>query len=376
MPPPLYFDYNATAPLKPAVRDIMAAVLAETGNPSAAHAFGRKARARVETAREQVAALLKATPAQVIFNSGATEGNNTVLQAFRGTRVLVSAIEHSSVLNSAPEAEKIPVTLDGLVDLDALESLLQQRPSPALISVMAVNNETGVIQPLQEIGDLARRYGALFHCDAVQAIGKISLDMTTTGIDYLTLSGHKNGGPQGVGALILRDCTDGTCIPTPTFLHGGGQEQRRRAGTENVASIAGLGLTCDLSAQDIDAFVALGALRDRLEAGLKTLSPTVRIFGASAPRIANTSFFGVPGVDAKTIMMTLDLAGVGVGSGSACSSGKSALSHVLKAMGVDDQAATGAIRISLGWATEPTEIDRFLDIWGKRVRRLTMDRSS
>ena len=260
-----YLDYNATAPLRPAALAAMSSVWAAPHNASSVHAAGRAARKIVEDARVQVAALVNVPPAQLIFNSGATEGNNTVLKffahAYPHERILVSAIEHLSVLEAVPAAEKIPVTREGLVDLDALESMLRAA-KVSLVSVMWVNNETGAIQPIEHIVRLAKAYGALVHVDAVQAAGRIPLDMTALGVDFLTLSSHKLGGPQGVGALAL-----GICGITPILLEGGGQEKKARAGTENVAGIAGFGVAAQTARDEIDAFQKRATLRDALEAG-------------------------------------------------------------------------------------------------------------
>lgn len=369
MPPnPVYLDYNATTPLKPAILALMTEILADVGNASSVHGFGRAARKRIEEARAQVARLTGAQATQVIFNGGATEGNNTVMKHFAGQRVLISAIEHPSVRESAPDAERIPVTSDGVIDLAALEEMLAQGPAPALVSAMLVNNEIGTIQPVAEIARLAKAKGALVHCDAVQAAGKIPLDIRRLGVDFMTLSAHKMGGPQGVGALII-----GPCGVVPRLLCGGGQEKRQRAGTENVAGIAAMGLAAELAAAEMTRYDAVATLRDHLEAQMKQVAPILFVNGAGAARTQNTANICLPGIDAQTMLMNLDLAGFAVGSGSACSSGAMKPSPVLLAMGVAEDQARSSLRISLGWDTNADEIDRFLTAWRAMCARLLRD---
>ena len=365
---PIYLDYNATAPIRPEVRDAVIAAFDVAGNPSSVHGFGRRARRVVEDARAEVAALAGVTPARVVFTSGGTEANTAALRATGRTRILVSAIEHDSVLETAPDALRVPVTADGLVDLAALERLLAEAPEPALVSVMRVNNETGVIQPLADVVRIAHAHGALVHCDAIQAAGRLPLEVDALGIDLMTLSAHKLGGPQGVGALIVRDG-----IPIAPVLRGGGQEHRRRAGTENVAGIAGFGVAARLAREGLDAQGALGELRDDMErrlirAAQEAGKPAV-LYGRAAPRVANTTCVSMPGATSETQIMALDLAGIAVSAGSACSSGKVKPSHVLTAMGVPADEAASAIRVSLGWGTEPGDIDRFVDAWTALRRR-------
>lgn len=355
--PAIYLDYNASAPARPEVIEVVRTVMERPGNASSVHTRGRAAHKAVEDAREKIGALVNLPPAQIIFNSGATEGNNTVLKFFGTERVLVAATEHPSVLEAAPGAVKIPVDANGLVDMAALEKLLKEKT--ALVSVMLVNNETGVIQPVQEISALAHRHGALFHCDAVQAAGRMKLDAPLAGIDFITLSAHKIGGPQGVGALGL-----GLCGVTPVLLEGGGQEKRARAGTLNAAGIAGFGMAAEIAENNHRDFLRLEALRDKLEGALMN----VVIHGRGAPRAANTTLFSVPGVKAETMLMAFDLEGVCVSNGSACSSGAVKFSHVLAAMGADESA--GTLRVSTGWATKDSDIDAFLAAWKKIASRL------
>lgn len=360
----VYLDYNATALPRPEA--LAAAMTATRGayNASSVHAEGRAARKMVEDARAQVAALVNVPPAQIIFNSGATEGNNTVLKYFADGRVLVSAIEHPSVLEVLSAAEKIPVTADGVVDLVALEKMLQQKKT-TLVSVMMVNNETGAIQPVADISALVKKHGALFHCDAAQAAGRIKTDMAAVGIDFLTLSAHKIGGPQGMGALAL-----GICGVTPVLLEGGGQEKKARAGTENVAGIAGFGAAAQAALAGMEAFQKLSLLRDRLEAEVAKISPEAVFHARAVPRVSNTSMFSLPGALSETLLMAFDLEGVALSNGSACSSGTVRASHVLKAMDVADETAKSALRVSMGWATQESDIDRFLEVWSKIYGRM------
>lgn len=359
MRPALYLDWNATAPLRPAARDAMIAAMDVTGNPSSIHGFGRKARRLVEDARDQVATLAQVTPAQVTFTGGGTEANNQALSlAVRhGRRLLLGATEHPSVLECAnPDTALIPVGADGLIDLDALER--QLREGPALVSVQAVNSETGIIQPLNDIATLVHRHGSWLHADAVQAVGRMAFDFAGLNLDLATLSAHKIGGPQGVGALVAA-----SSIPLAPLLRGGGQERRMRAGTENVAGIAGFAAAAAAARDGLAAYSSLSLLRDRMEEAVRQAAPWVRIIGASGQRVANTSCLALPGHAASGQLMAFDLAGIAVSAGSACSSGKVKTSPVLTAMGYGDDVAGSAIRVSLGWDTQTDDIDRFLSCY-------------
>jgi cysteine desulfurase len=364
MPHSVYLDYNATAPVRPGAAAAVSDALSLTGNPSSVHRYGRLARRMVEQAREAVAALVGAEPEQVVFTSGGTEANNLALNTAAGRRILVSAGEHDSVLQAAPDGERVPLTADGIVDVAALADLMAREPAPALVSVMLANNETGVLQPVAEVARLAHGVGACLHCDAVQAAGKIPVEFGALEVDVLSLSAHKLGGPQGVGALIVRDGLD-----LPALLHGGGQERRRRPGTENLPGIAGFGAAAREAGDGVAAFADLATWRDTLEAAIKDLAPEARIFGSGASRLPNTSCFTMPGVRAETQVMALDLAGAAVSAGSACSSGKVQPSHVLRAMGADEETADSAIRVSLGWASAREDLDSFLQVWSDLLRR-------
>jgi len=356
---PVYLDYNATAPLKPAVIETMTAALKEVGNPSSMHRFGRLARRAVETAREDVAALVGALPRQVVFTSGGTEANNLAMRAAgAGRRLLVSAVEHDSVLKAARDAELLPVDARGEVDLAALQAMLERDERPALVAVMLANNETGATQPVALVAHLAHSHGALVHCDAVQAAGKMAIDFARLGVDTLALSAHKLGGPQGVGALVVADT-----VEINPLLKGGGQERGWRAGTENVVGIRGFGAAVRLAAEDFPQMQALASLRDDMEARLLRAAPDAVVMAPGAGRLPNTSCIASPRVSAETQVMALDLAGVAVSAGSACSSGKIRPSHVLRAMGVAPELAANAIRISLGWRTQAGDIDHLVEAW-------------
>ncbi len=361
----IYLDYNATTPLRPEALAALAAVAAETGNASSVHRFGQRARARVEDAREAVAALVGAAPSEIVFTRGGTEANNRALAGAGRARVLVSDIEHDSVLAAAPAAERIPVGPDGVVRLEALAALLAADLRPALIAVMLANNETGVVQPLAELVRLAHAHGALVHADAVQAAGKIAVDFAALGVDSLALSAHKLGGPQGVGALVVR-----SGLALAPAMRGGGQERGLRAGTENVAGIAGFAAAAEAARLGLSGYGRISLMRDRLEAGIGAHSPATRIFGRERTRLANTACFTMPGVASETQVIALDLAGIAVSAGSACSSGKVRPSHVLRAMGASEAEAASAIRVSLGWRTTDEEIERFIAAWGELYNRL------
>ena len=369
-----YLDWNASAPLRPQARDAFQAALELTGNASSVHGEGRAARNAIEQAREQVAALAGAEARNVIFTSGGTEANALALSPSVQTaddkrpfeRLLVSAIEHPSVLAGGrfdpAKVEQVPANAGGAVDLAALQRRLEALGGQrVLVSLMAANNETGVVQPVREAAEIVHRHGGLLHVDAVQAAGRIALDIAALGADLLTLSAHKIGGPKGAGALIKR--TEDIHFADP-LIRGGGQERGNRAGTENLAAIVAFGAAAAALTANSAADIAHTArLRDRLESGLLAATPQAVIFGMDAARLPNTTLVALPGAKAETLVIAFDLAGVAVSSGAACSSGKVAPSHVLAAMGVEPALARGAIRVSTGPATTEAEIDRFLNVW-------------
>jgi cysteine desulfurase len=376
MPDRVYLDWNATTPLRPEAREAMADAFDLCGNPSSVHAEGRKARHLVEEARTVIADAVGAMSRNVVFTSGGTEANMLALDpglragsGHPAERLLVSAIEHVSVLAggrfSPAVTGKIPVTQTGLVDLDALRGALAGGP-PALVSIMAANNETGAVQPVAEAARIVHAAGGLLHVDAIQAFGKIPFNINTVGADLATLSAHKIGGPKGMGALVFSEGLTGL----EPLLRGGGQERGRRAGTEDVAGIAGFGAAARSATETFEEDrIRLEALRDRLESGLRELDGVV-VFAAEVPRLPNTTLFTAPGVKAETAVIAFDLEGIAVSSGSACSSGKVQPSHVLQAMGVGPEAAQGAVRLSLGWSTAEADIDRCLQAWRKLARTL------
>lgn len=368
--PDIYLDHNATTAIRPEIIDLMASVMAHVGNASSVHTHGRKARAAVEKARGQVAVMAGSLPEYVTFNGGATEANNSVLAAFRGEMIMIGATEHPSVREAAnayaADVITIPVDENGIIDENEFVKLVTEN-KPAIISVMRVNSETGVIQDIASLARAARRaHGdVFFHTDAVQAAGKIPIDMGALGVDYLSLSAHKCGGPQGVGALI---CAPGS--RPAKFIYGGGQERRQRAGTENVAGIAGFGLAAEMAAENMADYQKLEALRDDLETQLTAINPDIRIFGQNASRVANTCCLSPVGITAQTALMALDLKGVCISSGSACSSGTLKPSKVLAAMGASDDELQNALRVSLGWDTTQSDIDGFVIAWSKIIERV------
>lgn len=354
----IYLDYNATAPVRPQVRDVMADVLCRVGNPSSVHAEGRAARAVLERARAAVAGLIAARPSEILFTSGGSEANNLALRGSGRSAILLSAGEHASILEAVEGAQLIPLDSDGRVDCAALAEMLAAEARPALVSVQLANNETGVIQPIERVVEVARAAGALVHCDAIQAAGKRPVDVAALGVDFVTLSAHKLGGPAGVGALWLRDG-----LGLSPLLRGGGQERRRRAGTENLPGIAGFGAAAQAAAGDLERMAGLAAWRDDLEAAVLAAEPEARVFGRGVERLPNTACLASPRLSAELQLMALDLEGFAVSSGSACSSGKVGPSHVLAAMGVPERLAQNALRISFGWASEETELHAFAAAW-------------
>lgn len=357
----IYLDYNASGLVRPEVRDVMAGALADNGNPSAVHAAGRRARARIETARAQVAELVGADPTAVVFSSGGTESNaQGILSAIAAgcERLIVGATEHPCVAEAANVSgrpvEILPVDANGVVDLDWLAEALQ-RPGRAVVAIHHANNESGVIQPIAEAAKLVRAAGGWLHVDAIQSAGKIPVDLRGLDADTLTLSAHKLGGPQGVGALISKEG-----VPVIRTLHGSGQERGLRAGTENGPGIAGFGVAAECAARDLPLAAAHKSWRDAAEARVAAVGAT--IIGGAAERLPNTLFTAVEGWDSPQQLITLDLMGVMVSAGSACSSGKTRPSKAISAMGLD-RLATGGVRVSGGWGTVESDWQRFADAW-------------
>jgi len=372
-----YLDYNATAPLRPEARQAALAAMSMTGNPSSVHAEGRAARRIVEEARSDVARLVGVTSRCVTFTAGGTEAANAALNPLFGVgqgsapleRLIVSAGEHVCVLagHRFPASEIAPLRPDGSVDLDWLEAA-SRGPGKALLALQGANNETGVIQPVAEAAALIRAAGGFVFCDAVQMAGRMDLSLAELGADALILSAHKIGGMKGAGALVTARPGISTGAP---LMRGGGQERGHRAGTEAVAAIAAFGAAARACLAEVQSEAArLAGLSAGLGAAVRAVAPDAVLFSESAPRLPNTVSFSVPGVEAATLMIALDLAGVAVSSGSACSSGKVAPSHVLAAMGVKPDLARGAIRLSLGWASGAGDVDRFAEAFGAAMARM------
>ena len=366
-----YLDYNASAPLKPEAREAVLTALDVGGNPSSVHWSGRSARKIVEDSRSAVAAFIGAKPDSVTFTSGATEANNLAIRGFAASgqpvRLIVGATEHESVLDAAPDAEILPVRQDGVVDIARLQRMLANQDwRPCLVSVMAVNNETGVIQPIDEIVKNAHAAGAKVHCDAVQTASETDgLSMRERKIDILTLSSHKLGGPRGVGAIA---------VSPQTQLHavqrGGGQERGLRSGTENVAGIAGFGAVCGAVPSYASAIARAREMRDRLEHEISEQVSTATLIGQNSLRTGHVTNIALAGVSAETQVMAMDLEGIAVSAGSACSSGKVKSSHVLSAMGHPEEIAGCAIRVSFGWDSTEDDVSRFLEAYRKMATRL------
>jgi len=372
----MYLDYNATTPMDDRVLEAMLPYLrGHFGNPSSGHQLGRIARAAIDVAREQVAALVNAHPSQVVFTSGGTEANNLAIKGVASRTspgvMAVSAVEHDSVSGPARTLRKqgwsvdeIAVEASGQIDLQALQDVVSKKPK--LLAVMQANNETGVISNLAPIAEAARQCGAVLLTDAIQAVGKIPVDFAATGAHFMSLSAHKIYGPKGVGALVVDKAVD-----VESLLHGGGHEKGRRAGTENVAAIVGFGMAAELAFNELSSRRDhLQVLHSYLESRLHTEIPQAVIFGHHAERLPNTTFFAVPGLDGETLLMSLDQAGLAVSSGSACSTGEVDPSHVLLAMGIDKDLARGAVRASLGKDTHRGEIDHFVDCFKQQIRAL------
>jgi cysteine desulfurase len=378
-----YLDWNATAPMREEAKAAFAAALSRVGNPSSVHAEGRAARALVEAAREQVAALVGAQAGNVVFTASGTEANMLALTPAIETadekrprsRLFLSAIEHASVRAGGrfprEAIEELPVCPDGRLDLAALAAAVAQTPRP-LVSLMLANNETGIVQPVAEAATIVHAAGGLIHVDAVQAVGRIPCDMTALGADLLTLSAHKIGGAKGAGALIR--AREDIHFPEP-LIRGGGQERALRAGTENVTGIAAFGAAAALAGRDGEA-AHMSALRNTLECSLLAVTPDVMIFGRDqVERLPNTTLFALSGIKAETAVIAFDLEGIAVSSGAACSSGKVQPSHVLAAMGVAGPLQRGAVRVSLGWNSTANDVEKFLTAWRKLATALSKERA-
>ena len=369
----IYFDHNASTPVRPEVAEAMSGLGDLYANPSSLHREGQRARAAIDHAREQVAALVNAHPDEVVFTSGGTEGDHLAIlgaawaRAKHGTRVVISAVEHHAVHGAAEvladqgwAIDHLPVGDDGRVDPETIEL----RADTVLVSLMLANNETGVIQRVGEITRLAHAAGALAHCDAVQAAGKIPIDFRALGVDYLVVSAHKIGGPKGAGALVVR-----RDAPLTPLFRGSGHEHGRRGGTENLTGIVGLGVAAECAARDLEAEAErLGSLRRRLEAGIADIDLRAIVHGAGAPRLPNTVNVSFPGARSDRLLMALDAQGIAVSAGAACASGAVEPSPVLSAMGVSRELAVCAVRLSMGRTTTEADVDTVIDALRGAVR--------
>lgn len=369
----IYLDYSASAPLRPEARKAMLDVISLEGaalNASSIHSYGQQGRKFIETARDQIASLTGCDRNQITFTSGATESNNAVLrhfmEKFPDDLILISATEHPSILEFHKQYPEqvllIPVDKNGLITPRALEEQCKTQGNISLVSVMLCNNESGIVQDIKALADMAHKHGALFHCDATQVAGCLPIDELNA--DFVTISSHKLGGPQGAGALITKICGQ-----EPVALLGGGQEKSLRAGTENIAAIAGFGAACEATAADTDKNDTLRQWRDEMETRLKEISPDIIIHGQDVKRCATTSFFSHPNMKAQNMLMALDVEGICISNGSACSSGTVKPSAVLKAMGQPDNIAASALRVSIGWASTKSDIDSFLEVWENLIKR-------
>ncbi len=376
----IYLDHNATTPVHPEVRDVlMACYENDFGNPSSVHSFGRRTRVQIDNVRDAIAAMLGVGAASVFFCSGGTEANNTIIKGVaamhkaRGRHIITSSTEHPAVLDTCAylaqhgfDVTYLPVDAAGVVDLQALEEALTDETT--LVSIMHANNETGVIQPIADIARLAHQHGALVHTDAVQSFGKLPFCIDDLDVDFLSFSGHKLYAPKGIGGWYAR-------MPTllQPLLHGGHQERGLRSGTESVASILALGKACEIAARDMrEEWERLQQLQQRLEHGILESVPNARIQSAAASRLPNTTNVAFAEVEGETLLMSLDLQGVAISTGSACSSGSLEPSHVLKAMGVPASHLHGALRLSMGRSTTPDDIDYVLELLPDMVKHACM----
>ncbi|MCE3231979.1 MAG: nifS [Rickettsiaceae bacterium] len=367
----IYLDHNATVSIEPEVQSAMLEVMGLPFNPSSTHSFGRKAHGIIETSRNKVATLAGATDCRVIFTASGTEANNLAVKGVTGYRPMVSAIEHISVLKPAKDngCIVVPVTNDGNINIEALDKLLAMEKSKCVVSIMLANNETGIIQPIKKVVEIAHRYGAIVHTDAAQCFGKIPVNMNDLGVDMLSISAHKFGGPQGAAALIAKKN-----VPLHAEITGGGQELGFRAGTQNVAAIYGFGMSAELVYNNISSDIEY--LRNQLETEIKAFAPEVVVFGHNQNRLPNTSYLTMSNVQAETQLIHFDINGIAVSAGSACSSGKIETSHVLKAMGVTDSIAKTTIRVSLGKNNTKNDIEAFILAWKQLYTKINEERSA
>ncbi len=366
----IYLDHNATTALRPLAKQAMLSLMGNPVNASSVHADGRLAQAALEQARNDIAKNLHILSSGVIFTSGGSEACNLAVAGAQKvdqpiSRRIVSAVEHSAVSASAAQSDMLPVDEHGVVDLEQLEALLQGQ-EPAMVCVMLANNETGAIQPIREIVDIVHGHDGLVFCDATQAIGKIDVSFAGLGVDLMALSAHKFGGPLGAGALLIAPK-----ISIDPIIRGGGQELRRRAGTQNLPAIVGMSVALSEALEGVRDRELMSSRRDAMEDKILAQVPECVVFSKGTERLPNTSCFSAPGLSAEKLVMALDLAGISVSSGSACSSGKVSESHVLAAMHVPSNLAHGAIRVSFGWNSDAEKDgQRLVEIWTREARRM------
>jgi cysteine desulfurase len=376
----IYLDYNATTPVRPEVLEVMLPFYKEQfGNPSSVHWAGRQVSGALEKAREQVASLINASPAEIVFVSCGSEGDNMAIKGSldplkdKGNHIITTAVEHPAVLETCQALEKdgydvtyLPVSKDGQLDLAELEKAITDKT--ILISIMWANNETGNLYPIEEVGKIAKKYNIRLHTDAVQAVGKIPVDVQKSNVDLLVISGHKIGAPKGVGAIYIRRGTR-----MKNFMHGGHQERNRRAGTQNVAGIVGLGKACEMAASELDGYYKrVRAMRDRLEDGVLSQIPDIKLNGTPDrdDRLPNTLNVSFAYIEGESLLLNLDMFGIAASSGSACTSGSLEPSHVMGAMCVEVTLAHSSTRFSLGPETTEEEIDKVLEVLPATVQRL------
>ncbi|VAW07183.1 Cysteine desulfurase [hydrothermal vent metagenome] len=368
----IYFDHNATTPVKPEVIAETVRVMRDGGNPSSVHGVGRAARAVLEQSRNTIAEMLNCRPQKIIFTAGGTEANNMALNTGGIDHIILSCTEHDSILqaglnsgrNSGKRLDILPVSENGLVAPDELKECLERTRGNVLVSIMLANNETGVLQDIRQLARISHQAGAIFHTDAIQALGKIPVDFRDLGVDMMSLSAHKVNGPQGAGVLVALEK-----IKIQSPASGGRQENGRRCGTENLAGIAGFAMAVSLLPQNLKSMDNIRIMRDRIEGEISHHAPEARFYGAGAPRLANTTTILMPDVASETQVMAFDLAGICVSSGSACSSGKVKPSHVVTAMGGTMDQALSTIRVSLGWNNTEQQVDEFIAAWKKLYNR-------
>ena len=369
----IFFDYNSTMPILPSVKQVMMQAINIIGNPSSVHCFGRDIRKKIELSRRMIAQQLKINRTdEIVFNSGATEGNNTIIKTFvhQNANIFISSIEHKCIMESAPNAIKIPVTQDGVIDLNQLQILLSKTPNtkPTLISVMLANNETGTIQPIKEIIKIAKQYNAFVHCDIAQALGKIEFDLQLYPVDYFTASSHKIGGPPGCGILYIK--LHSPCYP---LINGGGQEKNMRSGTLNTIGI--IGFTEAIKCINVNQWQKCNSFISTIENEIMQFCSKANIWGKQTSRLPNTSSIHMPNVNNTTQLISFEIEGFAISAGSACASGTTSSSHVLTAMKIHDKSIQESIRVSISPMNTIQEVTMFIQAWKNVYKRAIQNKS-